>query len=192
MKQIIISYFLLVSSIGLSCTCGDLTKKPVLEYLNLTEQIFEGTITSIKLEGKFKMTAEFEVTNGIKGVNTKTIMIETDQMSSMCGSDFKLGDKWLIFASSNYTGKCNGNIRLDTYSLNDIPISKIPEQYQFYFTKLQRFITDLTILTTEEEFIEYDENNNIIAKGKIGLDKLPIGKWYYADLKKNNSKADKN
>tara|TARA_R110002033_G_scaffold170966_1_gene215029 strand:+ start:66 stop:653 length:588 start_codon:yes stop_codon:yes gene_type:complete len=186
-NKIILNFFLLISIIGYSCTCTDLADIPVLERINSTEQIFEGIITEVKSESEFDLTAEFLITRKIKGVNTlDTIKIRTSKIGSMCGIDFKIGQKWLIFSSSNYSGICNGNVILEKGTLNEFPNTKVPNEYKFYFSKLKNFLNKISALDSVTEITEYDQNDNVIAKGKIGKNKRPLGKWFYADIRKED------
>jgi len=184
-NKILLIILLFTSTIGFSCTCEILTDRTVMERINETEKIFEGIITNVKSVSEFEYSAEFQITRKIKGVDAfEKISINTMKMGSMCGSSFKKGEKWLIFSSSNSTGKCNGNLVLKNGTLNDYPSSKLPDQYKFYFKKLRAFINQIAELKDATELIEYDKNQNLIAKGIIGKDKKPFGEWFYAPIVK--------
>ena len=181
--KILLILIFLISSIGYCCSCIDLTGKPVLEHINWTEQIFEGTIINIDFGNEIDITAEFVITRKIKGVDSlDKIKIKTSKSGPMCGIYFKKGQKWLVFSNSNRTGLCDGNIELGNNTLKEFSDSKAPYQHKFYYSKLIGFLNKISELITFTQLVEYDKERNIIAKGEIGQDKQPIGKWLYKDV----------
>ena len=180
MKIILNIIIFLISIYGYSCSCKDWTEISVLERINKTDQIFEGTVNRInKLDDK-TLSVEFLITRKIKGVDSlKLLVVHTS--TDICGSKFKKNETWLIFSNSDYTGLCSGNFQLFQNSFKEFPVSNISDKYKFYISKLQKFINEISDLKTQREFVEFDKNKKIIAKGIIGIDKQMKDSWYYTD-----------
>ncbi|WNH14178.1 hypothetical protein [Thalassobellus suaedae] len=181
MKIILNIIIFLISIFGYACSCKDWREISVLERINNTDQIFEGTVKSINKIDDKTLSIEFLITRKDKGVDSlNSIVIQTS--TDMCGSQFKKGETWLIFSNSNYTGLCSGNIQLFQNSFKEFPVSKVSDKYKFYISKLQKFINEISELKIQREFVEFDKDNKIIAKGIIGTDKQIKDNWYYADF----------
>ncbi len=182
MNKVILNIILfLIPVIGHTCSCIDYTQISVLERINKTDQIFEGIVSNVSNLDEKTVAIEFLIKRKVKGVESlNKVVLKTS--SGMCGSQFNQGENWLIFSETNYTGLCSGNFQLFQNSFQEFPISKVSDNYKFYITKLQHFINEISDLKTQREFVEFDQNKNIIAKGVIGSDKLPKEKWFYVDF----------
>ncbi|OAD92278.1 hypothetical protein A7A78_08550 [Aequorivita soesokkakensis] len=179
-KLCFFSIFLLFSSVAYCCTCKDYRNTSVLERINTTDAIFEGTVSKIDTLDKSTISITFSITRKIKGVDSlSSIKIQTAKSGSSCGSHFEVDEHWLIFSNSQYTGLCYGNLLLYDNSFKDFNLEPISKNYKFYYTKLKKFINQIADAKTEIELTEVDENNTIIAKGKLDSNRKPMADWFY-------------
>lgn len=117
MKLILHHLFLVVALDCHSCTCKSIDKITLDEILN-AETVFIGTINSIVFdEANHKKIANFGVSKIIIGSqNQSEFSIETNIDGASCGLDFKVGQKWYIYAHNFegklHTGLCSRNVQL--------------------------------------------------------------------------------
>ena len=63
-------------------------------------------------------TYTFELLEAFKGKMNKKVKINAFNEPSMCGFNFIVGNRYLIFSNKGMTTSCNGNIPYDSDSLN--------------------------------------------------------------------------
>ncbi|MBX2827516.1 MAG: hypothetical protein KTR22_05105 [Flavobacteriaceae bacterium] len=178
--EITLLALLFVSTLSYACTCAGLVEIPVLKRLNSTEKVFEGQVTEVTEKNEFSLITTFQITRQIKGVRSmEYIQVESSNNGAMCGIRFDVGERWLVFSNSGYTGLCSGNIRLTGNTFDDNDTSYANEHYQFYFSKLKKFLNLYAERKLKKKLVEHDEAGNLIAKGTLGKDNAVIGDWYY-------------
>lgn len=114
-----------------SCSC--LEKKPIAFYFESAKAVFAGTPTLVRLDqapaGKQEPLAgrmisrtmiEFHIEKWWKGGESSTAIVSTGMGGGDCGSDFRVGARYIVFASESgdglYTSICSGNLYFNTAS----------------------------------------------------------------------------
>jgi hypothetical protein len=91
-----------------ACTC--MSSGPACQAFWTTDVVFDGTVTTIEptsrqetFSGRTFPVSEFVVTlqvrQGWKGVEGETVQVTTSGSGASCGFDFKMGGRYLVFAS---------------------------------------------------------------------------------------------
>jgi hypothetical protein len=103
--ELILISFLITSA--LSCKC---MQRSIPDDFNAASVVFEGIVTNVNVED-YKLTAEFLVTQGFKGVTIlqRTLSIETNSEPSACGVGFIKGQRYVVFAHSDENGNLSTN-----------------------------------------------------------------------------------
>src|SRR5690606_21542103 len=143
MKQVIFLFLLFSMTVGYCCSCPKWENQSVLERINKTDQIFEGSVQAIKPIDEKNFNVVFLISKAIKGItllDTIAIRIGT----GVCDSKVSIGERWLIFSKSNYTSICAGNFQLFDRTFNDISFTEFSSKYSFYYSKLQRFLEEIS------------------------------------------------
>ncbi|MEI5906802.1 hypothetical protein WAK64_06985 [Bacillus spongiae] len=113
-KLLMVGFFLIISSIvypqnSLACSCvapGD-----VQTELNRNQAVFTGKVEKVRsrlLSNHSSVT--FSVHQAWKGIDEKTITINTPTHSSACGFTFIEGAEYLVFAFENDSGTLETSI----------------------------------------------------------------------------------
>ena len=91
-----------------ACTC--MSSGPACQAFWTTDVVFDGTVTTIEptsreetFSGRTFQVSEFVVTLQVrqtwKGVEGETVQVTTSGSGASCGFDFKMGGRYLVFAS---------------------------------------------------------------------------------------------
>jgi len=101
----------------LACSCVE--TPPVGAALLQAKAVFVGEVEQISLKRRWskkgeeltyepRLTVAFAVDRSWKGVPTPRIEISTSKDSASCGFDFKLGERYLVFADDSRRGLAAG------------------------------------------------------------------------------------
>jgi hypothetical protein len=101
-----------------ACSC--IAPGPPEEALASSTAVFAGKVTEIvapaNLGGAEPMRVTFEVSQGWKGAEQKTIVVHTSGSSASCGFEFAQGQEYLVYASESegtlQTGLCSRTAQL--------------------------------------------------------------------------------
>ena len=96
-----------------ACTC--MSSGPACQAFWTTDVVFDGTVTTIEptsreetFSGRTFQVSELVVTlqvrQGWKGVEGETVQVTTSGSGASCGFDFKIGGRYLVFASRGGSG----------------------------------------------------------------------------------------
>jgi hypothetical protein len=106
MKKLIISaaaivFFMLGASDVFGCSClvdnvKSERKKVTASYKQATA-VFYGEVTEV-IRRSDSLLVKFKVEIMWKGISTKEIVIRTAEHSAMCGFNFEVGNKYLVYA----------------------------------------------------------------------------------------------
>ena len=156
---------------AIACSCNTRERVIVEAYNNYTK-IFVGTVLKLS-ENQIDLIATFRVDIDIKNnISQDTIVIRTcSPKQACCGIDFKIGEKWEIWAtSSNYTQTfrssiCGPNRR----------ISQSLESEYFASAHYQSLLN----LSQDTGKASWKYKNGVVgATGKLKKG-LAVGRWRY-------------
>jgi len=88
------------------------------------DAVFSGKVTDIDIPSKFRPSTadpkkvEFDVEKSWKGVDKKTVIVETARAGPSCGFDFKKGESYLVYAYYTHN-KWHTNICSRTRLISD-------------------------------------------------------------------------
>lgn len=113
----------LISSNALACSCADFRDSSAATILAEAEYAFVGSYISAKTDGTFpdstitQMVTTFRVKEAFKPKNMRSKIVVRSEKGdgANCGTGFKRGGKYLIFAYKN-----NGRIYTDGCSYDDV------------------------------------------------------------------------
>lgn len=80
-----------------ACSC--VPQKPVGEVYESESAIFSGKIIGVRRSGKYLRKIIVKVEKSWKGELPKTVAISTTAVGSMCGYNFSVGKRYLIYVS---------------------------------------------------------------------------------------------
>ena len=111
-----------------ACTCLTV---PLAQHFESAEAVFVGYPTIIRLgerrgsdpnrPGVYRFAiVKFQVKTWWKGGNNRAVVVRTGMGGGDCGSDFRVGRRYIVFASRHrgdlWTGICSGNMDYDPTS----------------------------------------------------------------------------
>lgn len=91
--------------ISLASACSCLSPPPPRTALEQSHAVFSGKVLSVEKDGDFGVAVTIEVASIWKGDLGKKVVVYTANNSAACGFEFKEGDSYLVYASTDEEAK---------------------------------------------------------------------------------------
>lgn len=93
--------FLASAERSLACSCLFTDEPPetkVQKAYNESAAVFSGEVTGIEPDGEFNFSVRIKTARIWKGADMENVVIHTPRQSAMCGYNFEVGKKYLVYA----------------------------------------------------------------------------------------------